>query len=136
MKRIAFSALVAGAALSVGCAQLQDSRLEARNRSLARGAWRNQGGAYQYAEHPVHFREGFIAGYSDVASGGDGCPPALPLRDRRSWKSSTRPRSSTRTTGRLSIGSAIFSCRVVKRPRLTERWFNRPRTAPHCNTQA
>ncbi|HVJ83242.1 MAG TPA: hypothetical protein VNC50_19405, partial [Planctomycetia bacterium] len=78
MKRIVFSTFVAGAALSIGCAQLQDSRMEARNKSMARAAWRNQGGAFQYAAHPVHFREGFIAGYSDIASGGDGCPPALP----------------------------------------------------------
>jgi hypothetical protein len=46
----------------------------------------NQMPATQY---PESFRDGFIAGYHDVAKGGKGCPPAIPPRRYWSWKYQT-----------------------------------------------
>jgi hypothetical protein len=57
-----------------------------RNSVWAREAWHRE--KYQYAGHPqLHaFGEGFRAGYIAVASGGNGCPPALPPRWYWSWR--------------------------------------------------
>jgi hypothetical protein len=69
-----------------GCAQFQDYANErliaARNQHLARRAWRSMRYAYP-AEAPYarHFRRGFLAGYVNVASGGNGCPPVLPPKE-------------------------------------------------------
>jgi hypothetical protein len=57
-----------------------------RNLVYSQASWRNHRG--QYVGHPyVHdFGEGFRAGYVDVASGNNGCPPAVPPRKYWSWR--------------------------------------------------
>ena len=56
--------------------------------------WSNQAWLarrHLYAGHPQFYAlgEGFCAGYQDVASGGNGCPPALPPREFWSWQYQT-----------------------------------------------
>ncbi len=60
-----------------------------RNRVWARQAWHEQ--KHQFAGHQQFraFGEGFRAGYVNVASGGNGCPPAVPPRKYWSWKYQT-----------------------------------------------
>jgi hypothetical protein len=77
MKRLT-PLLLLSASVAVGCTQLQDSRLEARQRRMARAAYTTSPGACNGTVHSVDYRHGFEEGYYDVASGGDGCPPALP----------------------------------------------------------
>ncbi|MDA7980959.1 MAG: hypothetical protein MPJ50_19570, partial [Pirellulales bacterium] len=58
--------------------------------------WKNRIGAWQawkcakpnYLDHPQlkAFGDGFRAGYRDVASGGNGCPPPVPPRYYWNWK--------------------------------------------------
>lgn len=57
-----------------------------RNRVWALQAWHRE--KPNYEGHPqLHaLGEGFRAGYKDVASGGDGCPPPLPPTKFWNWK--------------------------------------------------
>ena len=77
MKRIT-PLLLFSASVAVGCTQLEDNRIEARQRRMARAAYVTSPGACNGMQHSVDYAKGFEAGYFDVASGGDGCPPALP----------------------------------------------------------
>ena len=77
MKRIT-PLLLFSASVAVGCTQLEDNRIEARQRRMARAAYVTSPGACNGMLHSVDYAKGFEAGYFDVASGGDGCPPALP----------------------------------------------------------
>ena len=77
MKRIT-PLLLFSASVAVGCTQLEDSRIEARQRRMARAAYVTSPGACNGMPHSVDYAKGFEEGYYDVASGGDGCPPALP----------------------------------------------------------
>lgn len=66
-----------------GCAQFQEYANEniiaSRNKKMALEAWRSVENAYPIGKpYRKHFKDGFIDGYYDVASGGDGCPPVLP----------------------------------------------------------
>lgn len=57
-----------------------------RNHVWANQAWLAR--RHLYFGHPQFYAlgEGFRAGYQDVASGGNGCPPALPPREFWSWQ--------------------------------------------------
>ena len=77
MKR-PYTVLLLCASMAVGCAQIQDRRIEARQRRMARSAYAVSPGACNGHAHSVDYAQGFEEGYYDVASGGDGCPPALP----------------------------------------------------------
>ncbi|MCA8987356.1 MAG: hypothetical protein KDA78_06935 [Planctomycetaceae bacterium] len=45
----------------------------------AKEVWQHSEGAYRFVEHNLEdFGRGFVAGYKNVASGGDGCPPVMP----------------------------------------------------------
>jgi len=66
------------ASIASGCTQLEDARLEGRLRRMARSAYANSPGACNGVAHSYDYVRGFEEGYYDVASGGDGCPPALP----------------------------------------------------------
>ena len=57
-----------------------------RNHVWSRQAWIEHRPEYQNHPHIHAFKNGFIDGYSSVASGGNGCPPALPPRCYWSWK--------------------------------------------------
>jgi hypothetical protein len=65
-------------AMGGGCAQIEDMRLKSQQRRLAYSSWAGAGGSYCHVAHSVDFQKGYVDGYTDVASGGDGCPPALP----------------------------------------------------------
>lgn len=68
--------------------QLKDRRddlaIHRTNRSLARMAWSDVEGCYDDLPCREDFEKGFKRGYSDRASGLNGCPPALP--PRRYWR--------------------------------------------------
>lgn len=57
-----------------------------RNQVWAAQAWHRE--KSKFHDHPqLHaFGEGFRAGYKNVASGGDGCPPALPPNKYWNWR--------------------------------------------------
>lgn len=67
----------------------QDFVLGWRNQVWAKQAWHERRGTH--TDHPYFraLREGFRAGYRDVASGGNGCPPAIPPRKYWTWKYQT-----------------------------------------------
>jgi len=77
MERVLPFAILAAAIFS-GCTQLEDARLEGRLRRMARSAYTASPGACNGVAHSHDYAKGFEEGYYDVASGGDGCPPALP----------------------------------------------------------
>ena len=60
-----------------------------RNSVWARQAWQDR--APHFGDQPQlgAFGAGFRAGYTDVATGGTGCPPPLPPRKYWSWKYQT-----------------------------------------------
>ena len=60
-----------------------------RNSVWARQAWLDR--ASHFADQPQlgSFGAGFRAGYTDIASGGNGCPPPLPPRKYWGWKYQT-----------------------------------------------
>jgi len=84
MKRATPLLLLACLATSAGCVGLDDARLEGRLRRMARAAYATSPGACNGVVHSVDYAKGFEEGYYDVASGGDGCPPALP--PKKYWR--------------------------------------------------
>jgi hypothetical protein len=48
------------------------------NKFAAYAAWQNSQSTCQGISCPHSFKEGFVAGYIDVANGGTGCAPAIP----------------------------------------------------------
>jgi hypothetical protein len=83
MKRL-MTGLLSALFAVMGCAQLEDARLEGRLRRMARSAYVVSPGACAGVVHDVDYAQGFEDGYYDVASGGDGCPPALP--PKKYWR--------------------------------------------------
>lgn len=63
-----------------------DFMIGLRNRYNSWQAWQCVKDDFADHAHLKAFAEGFRAGYSDVASGGKGCPPPLPPRKYWSWK--------------------------------------------------
>ena len=65
--------------------QIDENVFMMRTKSSARKSWTNSQSAYRCLEHNLDdFGRGFVAGYTAVATGGNGCPPSLP--PRRYWK--------------------------------------------------
>jgi hypothetical protein len=62
------------------CDALTDASIRVRNRMWARQAWDESCWRGSNAPHLDDFHSGFAAGYMDVASGKNGCPPPLPPR--------------------------------------------------------
>ena len=83
MKRRLMGLALSGLALATGCAGLDDYRGTLRDRALARGAWDRYQMQCGGSEFPADFGRGFQAGFTDVATGGLGCPPELP--PKRYW---------------------------------------------------
>src|SRR5262245_2314634 len=77
MKRI-IPALFVLVGVAPGCLQIEDWRMQSQYRRLAQSAYSSTGNTYCHIPHSVDFQQGFVEGYADVASGGDGCAPALP----------------------------------------------------------
>ena len=70
--------------LTSGCLyELRDEFAETRigwgNKFAASSAWSNSKGLCTGLSCPHSFKEGFMSGYTDVANGGNGCPPAFPI---------------------------------------------------------
>jgi hypothetical protein len=87
---------------SSGCAALQgldnyltyndsvnDFVLGYRNSVWARQAWFERKSQHYGEPQFSHFGAGFRSGYVSVASGGNGCPPAIPPREYWTWKYQT-----------------------------------------------
>jgi hypothetical protein len=66
-----------------GCAEIQEVKINIRNRYLAKEAWQSLQETAGCMNHESDFGRGFRAGYYDVALGGNGCPPPLP--PQRYW---------------------------------------------------
>ncbi len=63
-----------------------DSVMEWRDYVWAKRAYAQQRDRYINHPHEKSFKEGFCDGYRSIASGGDGCTPALPPKKYWSWK--------------------------------------------------
>ncbi|MBY0587454.1 hypothetical protein K2X85_09775 [bacterium] len=61
-----------------GCAEIQELKINTRNRYLASEAWETLRETSECMNYESDFGRGFRAGYYDVANGGNGCPPPLP----------------------------------------------------------
>ncbi|MCG8650852.1 MAG: hypothetical protein MI861_13520 [Pirellulales bacterium] len=57
-----------------------------RNRAMAEKAWHQQKPRFCHRKHQKEFKAGFIAGYIDVASGGNGCTPAIAPAQYWGWR--------------------------------------------------
>lgn len=79
-----------------GCAELQEDKIDGRNRYLARRAWEQLQVVYKDFDYTDDFGRGFKQGYFDVASGGNGCPPMLPPKHYWSVKYAS-PKGHQRT---------------------------------------
>ena len=60
-----------------------------RNGVWARQAWAERSSCFEGEPQLGSFGAGFRAGYTSVASGGNGCPPAVPPRKYWTWKYQT-----------------------------------------------
>ncbi|MGE0756277.1 MAG: hypothetical protein AB7F89_07830 [Pirellulaceae bacterium] len=60
-----------------------------RNSVWARQAWYERKSQFVGQPYFSHFGAGFRAGYENVASGGNGCPPGIAPREFWSWKYQT-----------------------------------------------
>ncbi len=96
------AACLAAVPWAIGCSAVQgvrehiayndtvnDFALSWRNSAWASQAWHMR--KWQFIDQPYFrdFGEGFRAGYIDVASGGNGCTPALPPRKYWTWRYQT-----------------------------------------------
>jgi hypothetical protein len=66
-----------------GCAEIQEMKINVRNRYLSKEAWESLRETNDCMNFESDFGRGFRAGYYDVANGGNGCPPPLP--PQRYW---------------------------------------------------
>jgi hypothetical protein len=69
--------------LTSGCLyEIRDEFIECEmcitNHCRASGAWHECKPVYKSMDHHSDFKKGFMEGYQAAASGGNGCPPALP----------------------------------------------------------
>jgi hypothetical protein len=65
---------------------LDDFMLGYRNRTLAEKAWHRHKKRFCDERFMREFKDGFISGYVDVASGGNGCIPAVAPRQYWGWR--------------------------------------------------
>lgn len=88
LNRLSIGALLlvcaAGCNLYDLCDDIDGFKISMRNRCYADKAWHRCFGLYSDVDHPLAFRDGFLDGYTAVASGGNGCAPTLP--PRKYWK--------------------------------------------------
>lgn len=74
-----FSAMVTSGCLYELRDEFNECRLNCATRSAARSSWKTSSGACMGISCPHSFKEGFMAGYENVANGGNGCVPAVPI---------------------------------------------------------
>jgi hypothetical protein len=76
--RLAMLGLAVASVGLTGCAEIQELKINTRNRYLAKEAWESLRETSECMNFEADFGRGFRAGYYDVANGGNGCPPPLP----------------------------------------------------------
>lgn len=59
------------------CDCIDDFMLGYRNRAMAEKAWHCRKPCIPNRQYTKEFKDGFIAGYMDIAAGGNGCTPAM-----------------------------------------------------------
>ena len=59
--------------------ELNECKITWSNKMAAHQAWRDTQGSCMGMSCPHSFKEGFTSGYLDVANGGRGCLPAVPI---------------------------------------------------------
>jgi hypothetical protein len=84
MKRIAAFPGILLMTLVSGCFyeirdELTECKINCATSRSARAAWSNTEWACMGMGCPHSFKEGFMSGYKNVANGGTGCPPAVPV---------------------------------------------------------
>ena len=65
---------------------IDESMTDYRNRAMAEEAWIRIRHCYHDDQYHRDFKKGFVAGYMDVAAGGDGCTPATAPSEYWGWK--------------------------------------------------
>lgn len=65
---------------------IDESMVDYRNRALAEKAWIRIRRAYFHNQYHRDIKAGFVAGYLEVAGGGDGCTPALAPEEYWGWR--------------------------------------------------
>ncbi len=96
---LAFSCLGLAVVSSTGCTMtsgvcssfnesecIDDFMIGYRNRAMAEKAWHCNKHKFCIAGHPREFKDGFIEGYMEVASGGNGCIPAVAPSQYWGWR--------------------------------------------------
>lgn len=57
-----------------------------RNRAMAEKAWHCQKELFGHCKHPKEFKDGFNAGFMEVAGGGNGCVPSVAPKQYWGWR--------------------------------------------------
>lgn len=65
---------------------IDDFMIGYRNRAMAEKAWHCNKHKFCIAGYPREFKDGFIEGYMEVASGGNGCIPAVAPTQYWGWR--------------------------------------------------
>ncbi len=65
---------------------LDEFMINHRNKVMAKKAWLREAHCYKGHQNLSHYRDGFIAGYIDVANGGYGCTPAVAPSSYWGWR--------------------------------------------------
>src|SRR6056297_703024 len=65
---------------------IDDFVISYRNSAIAAKTWHEQKHCFSNQKHIKHFEAGFRSGYEDVASGSDGCTPAIAPREYWGWR--------------------------------------------------
>ena len=68
------------------CDCIDDFMVGYRNRAMAEKAWHCRRDSLCVSQFAREFKDGFIQGYLEVASGGTGCTPAIAPSDYWGWK--------------------------------------------------
>ncbi len=66
--------------------RLDDCMIGYRNSVLAAKAWHNEKHCFKNRRHVNDYKAGFMKGYADVATGSDGCVPAVAPQEYLGWR--------------------------------------------------
>jgi hypothetical protein len=79
--------MTSGACRSIGNSEcIDDFMIGYRNRALAEKAWHRNKHRFCDHRYKKEFKDGFIQGYMEVASGGNGCIPAIAPSNYWGWR--------------------------------------------------
>ncbi len=65
---------------------VDESMVDYRNRAMAEKAWIRVRHSYLHHQYHRDLKEGFVAGYMDVAAGSNGCTPAMAPSEYWGWR--------------------------------------------------